>query len=74
VRSLSAVPAKDDKKVSASQGFQDLEEEDIDCAVALRWEGAGNVPGVWCFIEPSQARRDRLIEAVVILTTACGGG
>lgn len=70
--SMTAMCAKDDKIVRNSRGFCDLEESDCECAVALRYEvGDDDVPGIFCFLESSQVKRDRLIEAVVVLATAC---
>jgi len=71
LRSVTAGLARGDKKVAATKGFGQLEDEDGECAVALRFE-VDRVSGVWCFVEPTQARRDRLLEALVVLTAICG--
>mmetsp|Transcript_93984 Transcript_93984/g.166357 ORF Transcript_93984/g.166357 Transcript_93984/m.166357 type:complete len:307 (-) Transcript_93984:104-1024(-) len=66
VASLSARPAKKDSQVAYSRGFRKLDEEDADSAVALRHRN-----GVWCIIEPTEIRRDRFVEAIVVLVHAC---
>jgi len=71
VASLKAVNARDDKRVKLSTGFSYLEDEDMDCALALRYE-LNRVPGVWCFVETTPLRRDRLIEALSVLASICG--
>lgn len=71
IRSMRASRAKDDKKLTKSRGFSDLDEEDLECAVAVRYEGRGRLEGVFCFVEPTPLRRDRLIEALLVLTVAC---
>mmetsp|Transcript_7988 Transcript_7988/g.20638 ORF Transcript_7988/g.20638 Transcript_7988/m.20638 type:complete len:341 (-) Transcript_7988:164-1186(-) len=53
--------------------FRDLEEEDLETAMAIRFEREG-IPEedrVWCFVEPTPVMRDRLFEALVVLTSAC---
>merc|ERR1740121_2071110 len=71
VNSLSAVVAANDKKVSSSRGFKILDQEECTCAVAMRYQ-VDRETGVFCFIEPSEVRRDRLIEAFVVLAVAAG--
>eukprot|EP00969_Alexandrium_andersonii_P292848 12942671-Alexandrium_andersonii.AAC.1 len=39
--------------------------------VAVRYE-ANRERGVWCFVEPTPDRRDRLIEAFVVLSAISG--
>jgi len=68
--SLSAVPAVKDAGVRNSRGFQKLEEADAESAVALKHEIEGK-GGVWCLVEPTRIRRDRLVEAMVMLAEAC---
>lgn len=72
VSSLQAVLAARDQTVSCKRAFTDMEENDTECAVALRYENDG-MSGVWCLVEPTIIRRDRLIESIIILRTACGG-
>mmetsp|Transcript_99082 Transcript_99082/g.248407 ORF Transcript_99082/g.248407 Transcript_99082/m.248407 type:complete len:310 (-) Transcript_99082:239-1168(-) len=69
VGSLSVVAAKNDKKVSGSRGFKVLGEEECDCAVAVRYQ-VDRTSGVFCFVEPTRVRRDRLLEAFVVLAVA----
>merc|ERR1711907_509617 len=57
---LHATPAIKDAMVRNSKGFAKLEKDDV--------EGKG---GVWCLVEPTRVRRDRLVEALVILSEAC---
>lgn len=66
VNSLQARPASKDVQVQSSKGYESLDEEDAECAVALKHKG-----GVWCIVEPTAVRRDRLVEAIVILVEAC---
>jgi len=70
VASLTAVAALKDKKVQKCKGFKEMEEGDAECAVAVRYD-ISKTSGVICLVEPTPVRRDRLIEAVIILTTAC---
>lgn len=67
---LSACQATKDTAVRNSKGFSKLEQEDADSAVALKHE-INDKPGVWCLCEPTRIRRDRLVEALVILAQAC---
>jgi len=71
LRSLTVKVAKDDKTVKSSSGFNDLEDGESECAVAVRYESSQE-RGVWCFVEPTPERRDRLVEAFVVLA-AIGG-
>lgn len=71
VTSLTAVVATKDKKVQKTKGFKEMVEGDVECAVAIRYE-AEKTSGVLCLVEATPLKRDRLIEAVIILTTACG--
>jgi len=70
VMSLSACPATQDARVKGSRGFNAVDEDEVDCALALKHEIGGKA-GVWCVLERDNLARDRLIEAVVILATAC---
>lgn len=70
VQSLSAAPGLKENSVRSSKAFKNLEDEDSSGAVALKFE-RDDKPGVWCLIEPTVIRRDRLIEAFLILTEAC---
>uniref|UniRef100_A0A7S1RKI6 Uncharacterized protein n=1 Tax=Alexandrium catenella TaxID=2925 RepID=A0A7S1RKI6_ALECA len=69
----SLVPklAKDDKAVRGSSGFTSLDGEESECVVALSCETGGE-RGVWCFVEPTPERRDRLVEAFVVLAAISG--
>lgn len=66
VSSLQARVAAKDHTVQNSKGYSLLEEDDAECSVALKHKG-----GVWCIVEPTLIRRDRLVEAIVILVEAC---
>jgi len=66
VISLSARAASKDPQVQSAKGFGNLKGNDSDCSVALKHDN-----GVWCVIEPTPIRRDRLVEAILILTEAC---
>lgn len=68
--SLGASPAAKDSGVRNSKGFGKLEEDDQSASVALKHE-IDHKAGVWCLVEPTQIRRDRLVEALVILSEAC---
>lgn len=68
--SLHASVAHKDSTVRNSKGFTKLEAGDAGCAVAVKHE-RDNKAGVWCLVEPTQIRRDRLVEALVILAEAC---
>lgn len=72
VTSLRAVAAIKESTVRNSKGFSMLEEDDSLSSVALKHE-IDNKAGVWCLVEPSTIRRDRLVEALVILAVACKG-
>lgn len=69
---LHATPAIKDAMVRNSKGFSKLEKDDAEGAVALKHEIEGK-GGVWCLVEPTRVRRDRLVEALVILSEACKG-
>mmetsp|Transcript_80896 Transcript_80896/g.205583 ORF Transcript_80896/g.205583 Transcript_80896/m.205583 type:complete len:311 (-) Transcript_80896:203-1135(-) len=70
VRSLSAVLGKDEKKVSSNSHFKALDPDERECSVAVRYS-INKTPGMFCFLEPTEVRRDRLIEGVVILAVSC---
>jgi len=70
VTSLVAVIAGTDPDVQKTKGFKSLESDEQASAAAIKWEMDG-LTGVWCFIEPTPIRRDRLIEAIAILTAVC---
>lgn len=70
ITTLSATPASKDTAVRNSKGYGILGEEDAVSSVALKHEVDGKA-GVWCLVEPTRIRRDRLIEAIVILSEAC---
>jgi len=70
ITTLSATPASKDTAVRNSKGYGILDEEDALSSVALKHEVDGKA-GVWCLVEPTRIRRDRLIEALVILAEAC---
>jgi len=70
ITTLSATPASKDTAVRNSKGYGTLDEEDAISSVALKHEVDGKA-GVWCLVEPTRIRRDRLIEALVILAEAC---
>lgn len=70
ITTLSATPAAKDTAVRNSKGYGILGEEDAVSSVALKHEVDGKA-GVWCLVEPTRIRRDRLIEAIVILAEAC---
>lgn len=71
VSSLSAVPAADEARVAGNQHFKALDEAERECAVVVR-HSSDSAPGVLCFLEPTQVRRDRLIEGIVILAVTFG--
>eukprot|EP00811_Abedinium_folium_P003499 NODE_13216_length_1178_cov_5.984776.p1 GENE.NODE_13216_length_1178_cov_5.984776~~NODE_13216_length_1178_cov_5.984776.p1 ORF type:complete len:304 (-),score=82.18 NODE_13216_length_1178_cov_5.984776:192-1103(-) len=66
ITSLSASPARDDKKVRGSFAFTNMDEAGCNCALAVRYKAKGGM-GVLCFIEPSMLLRDRLLQAIVVL-------
>lgn len=68
---LAPAVAESEVAVRTSAGFKELQEEDVSCAMALRYEGGDGKQGFWCFIEPTPIRRDRLIEALLMLTEQC---
>lgn len=70
ITTLRATAAMKESTVFKSKGYAILDEEDAVSSVALKHEFDGKV-GVWCLIEPTLVRRDRLIEAIDILTKAC---
>lgn len=70
VQSMSATTGLKENSVRSSKAFKNLEDDDSNCAVALKFEKEDK-PGVWCLIEPTVIRRDRLIEAFLILSEAC---
>lgn len=70
VKSLHARPAVKDSNVRNAKGFQTLDKGDADCSVAVKHE-LDNKAGVWCLVEPTKIRRDRLVEALVILAESC---
>mmetsp|Transcript_12786 Transcript_12786/g.38519 ORF Transcript_12786/g.38519 Transcript_12786/m.38519 type:complete len:309 (-) Transcript_12786:234-1160(-) len=69
--SLAPRPAREDKAVRRSAGFKDLEDGEGECALAVAYESAKE-RGVWCFVESTPERRDRLIEAFVVLAAISG--
>lgn len=71
VGSLSAVLASDEKRVNVCPHFKALESDERECAVAVRFT-VDSKEGVLCLLEPTQVRRDRLIEGLVILAVTCG--
>lgn len=64
------IQAQADGSVKGSRGFLKLDESDANCAVALRYSFE-SYSGVWCFVEPTQLRRDELVEAIVMLKVTC---
>jgi len=70
VTTLVAVIASSDPDVQNTKGFQKLGAGEQEGAAAIKWELEGRT-GIWCFLEPTSIRRDRLIEAVAILTAVC---
>lgn len=72
IKSLHARPAAKDSTVRNAKGFQGLSKDDCDCSVAVKHE-LDNKAGVWCLVEPTKIRRDRLVEALVILAESCRG-
>jgi len=66
ISTLTPSLATKNASVHTSKGFQKLDEADIAAAVALRHE-IDNKQGVWCLVEPTSIRRDRLVEALTIL-------
>lgn len=66
VTSLKVLKGKDDKKVSKSSAFTDLDANNQDCILSISYEANGQ-PGSWCLIEPTSLLRDRLREAVTVL-------
>jgi len=68
--SLNPLRGKDDKKVSKSVGFQRIDKEERECVVSFSYDENGK-SGMWCIVEPTALKRDRLFEAVLVLTTAC---
>lgn len=72
IKTLHARPAAKDSTVRNAKGFQGLSKDDADCSVAVKHE-LDNKAGVWCLVEPTKIRRDRLVEALVILAESCRG-
>lgn len=72
LNSLGASAAIKEAAVRNAKGFGKLEEDDATSSVALKHEIDGKA-GVWCLVEPTTIRRDRLVEALVILAEACKG-
>lgn len=70
VTTLHAAPAAANATVRNSKGFSKLEEDDAGSSVAVKHEIDGK-GGVWCLVEPTRIRRDRLVEALVILAECC---
>lgn len=70
ISSLKVMRGKDDKKVSKSSAFTDLDPSGQDCILSISYEENGQ-PGNWCLIEPTSLLRDRLREAVLVLVTTC---
>jgi len=70
IKTLHAKPAVKDSNVRNAKGFQSLAKDDADCSVAVKHE-LDNKAGVWCLVEPTKIRRDRLVEALVILAESC---
>mmetsp|Transcript_106248 Transcript_106248/g.307524 ORF Transcript_106248/g.307524 Transcript_106248/m.307524 type:complete len:313 (+) Transcript_106248:91-1029(+) len=71
ISKMRAGRAQDDKKLASRRGFVELEDEDLECAVSVRYEGRDRLPAVLCLLEPTRLRRDRLIEALLVLTLTC---
>lgn len=67
---LHPLRGKDDKKVNKSAGFQRIDKAERECVVSLSFDDNGK-SGIWCIVEPTALKRDRLFEAVLVLTTAC---
>lgn len=70
VTGLVAVIAGSDPDVEKTSGFKKLPAPEREGTAAIKWEADGK-SGVWCFVEPTPIRRDRLIEAIAILTAVC---
>lgn len=69
IKTLNARSAQKDAAVRNSKGFLSLSKDDADCSVAVKHEIEAKA-GVWCLVEPTKIRRDRLVEALVILAEA----
>lgn len=70
IKTLHAKAATKDSTVRNAKGFQALPKDEADCSVAVKHE-IDNKAGVWCLVEPTKVRRDRLVEALVTLAEAC---
>jgi len=71
IAKLKVGRAKDDNKIAKRKGFSELEEDDAECAVVIRYEDHSRTPGTVCLIEPTALKRDRLVEALLMLTLTC---
>jgi len=67
---LTAAAAADVASVTDSVGFRKLDNGDQECAVALKYE-VNRAEEVLCLVEPTPQRRDKLIEALVVLAAIC---
>jgi len=67
---LHPLRGKDDKKVSKSAGYQRIDKAERECVATFGFDENGK-SGTWVFVEPTTLKRDRLFEAVLVLTTAC---
>jgi len=68
LRSVTARPAKDEKGISEQRGFQELEHGEVEHCVAMRCRVNGK-ERMWCFVEASVTQRDRLIQALLVLSS-----
>lgn len=68
LRSVTARPAKDEKGISEQRGFLELEHGEVEHCVAMRCRVNGK-ERMWCFVEASVTQRDRLIQALLVLSS-----
>lgn len=68
LRSVNARPAKDEKGISEQRGFLELEHGEVEHCVAMRCRVNGK-ERMWCFVEASVTQRDRLIQALLVLSS-----